>query len=138
MKAEEFLKQAMFAERRVSAASRKVELYEAMAEKVTSVLGGEQVSHTRDVTASENAILRLVEAQDQLKQFQDEYNVIVDEIVDMLNCLRDHDIEEILSYYYLKHHSISAISEEMHVSRSFIYKHYRRGMLELELLLAEK
>lgn len=138
MKAEEFLKQAMLAERRVNAASRKVELYKAMAEKVTSVLGGEQVSHTRDVTANENAVLRLVEAQDHLKQFQDEYNSIVDEIVDVLNCLRDHDIEEILSNYYLKHRSISAISEEMHVSRSFIYKHYRRGMLELESLLAKK
>ena len=59
MTAKEFLERVVLAERRVNAASRKVELYKSMAEKVTSALGGEQVTHTRDVTANENAIIRL-------------------------------------------------------------------------------
>lgn len=135
MNAKEFLDQAALAERRLNAAKRKVALYKSLAEKVTSSLGGEQVSHTRDVTANEKAILRLVEAEECVKQREDEYHAVINEIVDVLSQLEEVEFEELLTNHYLKHQSLTLISENLHMCRSKTYNRHDEAMQQLEALL---
>lgn len=135
MTAKEFLKRVVLAERRVNAASRKVELYKSMAEKVTSALGGEQVTHTRDVTANENAIIRLAEARSKVQQLEAAYQAIVDETIDTLVQLENQDYEHILHDYYLEHLSFLEISKKLHMSRSTVYIHHDEALQELDHLL---
>ena len=51
------------AERRLTAAEERVVFCRAAAAKASAVLGGECVSRSRDVTANENAVIRLMEAE---------------------------------------------------------------------------
>lgn len=137
MTAKEFLEKAVLAERRVNAASRKVELYKSMAEKVTSSIGGEQVTHTRDVTANENAIIRLAEARSKVQRLEVEYQAIVDETIDTLILLGNQDYEHILHDYYLEHLSFLEISKKLHMSRSTVYIHHDEAIQELDRLLGK-
>lgn len=73
-KALEFLKRPQAIEGRIRAALYKVDLCKSMAERITASLGGEQVSHTRNVTANENAIILLTEAHEKLEKLQMEYH----------------------------------------------------------------
>ena len=135
MTAKEFLDRITDANRRLNAANRKVNLYASLAENVTASIGGEQVTHTRDVTANEKAILRLMEARDQADQIKRERQVIEDEIVDTLAKLKDVESEELLVYHYVKNFSLPAVSKKMHICRSVIYLRHEEALQKLDVLL---
>ena len=50
-------------ERKINTAMRKQELCKGMAQRITPSLSSDRVSHTRNITASEDAISRLMEAE---------------------------------------------------------------------------
>ena len=52
-----------FAERRLTAAEERVAFCRAAAAKASAALGGEGVARSRDVPANENAVSRLMAAQ---------------------------------------------------------------------------
>ena len=54
------------AERRLTAAEERVSFCRAAATKASAVLGGEFVSRSRDVTVHENAVIRLMEAEQEI------------------------------------------------------------------------
>lgn len=66
MKAKDFLQQVALAEKRMQKAQQKVDLYRSLAEKVHASMDGERVSKTRNVTAHEEHMIRLIEAKEQL------------------------------------------------------------------------
>ena len=61
------------AERRLTAAEERVVFCRAAAAKASAVLGGECVSRSRDVTANENAVIRLMEAEQEYAEAEREY-----------------------------------------------------------------
>ena len=79
MTAKEFFKKIHAAERSVESAARKVEIFKSMAEKITSSLEGETVSHTRNMHSNEDAIIRLAEAKEELARRTEVYTKLVDE-----------------------------------------------------------
>ena len=80
MTAIEFFRRIDEVERSVHAAARKVELFKSMAEKITMSLEGEVVSHSPNVHSNEDAIIRLSEAKDDLRNLTDAYTSMVDMI----------------------------------------------------------
>ena len=85
MKAREFLNRAAKAERKVDAALQKVELCRSLTQRVTSTINGEQVSRTRNVTANEDAIIRLTEAKEQARALTEEYMAIVADTIKVVS-----------------------------------------------------
>ena len=77
MTAIEFFRRIDEVERSVHAAARKVELFKSMAEKITMSLEGEVVSHSPNVHSNEDAIIRLSEAKDDLRNLTDAYTSMV-------------------------------------------------------------
>ena len=94
-------------ERSVHAAARKVELFKSMAEKITMSLEGEVVSHSPNVHSNEDAIIRLSEAKDDLRNLTDAYTSMVDMITEKMTRLDDPEEESLLTYHYLHHISLS-------------------------------
>ena len=131
----EFLLRAEIMERRIDAALRKVELFKSLAQRITAKLDQEQVSHSRNVSANEDAIIQLMEAEEQLKQLCAEYGVVVSEIMAALASLENRDDERLLSDVFLKHHSLEQIAAREHVTKSCVYKRCDRALSELERLL---
>lgn len=133
----EFLLRAEIMERRIDAALRKVELFKSLSERVTVQLDQEQVVHSRNVRANEDAIIQLMEAEEQLKQLCAEYGVVVSKITAVLGSLEDRDDERLLSDIFLKHQPLEQIAEREHVTKSCVYKRCDRALDALEMMISQ-
>ena len=123
------------AERRLTAAEERVAFCRAAAAKASAVLGGECVSRSRDVTANENAVIRLMEAEQACAEAEREYGDLRSQICSLLQRLDDPINAEILKLRYVEHKRMTAIAKELHLSRSSIYSRHEIALSELQGIL---
>ena len=123
------------AERRLTAAEERVAFCRAAAAKASAVLGGERVSRSRDVTANENAVIRLMEAEQEYAEAEREYGDLRSQICSLLQRLDDPINAEILKLRYVEHKRMTAIAKELHLSRSSIYSRHEIALSELQGIL---
>lgn len=120
-----------FAERRLTAAEERVAFCRAAAAKSSAVLGGECVSRSRDVTANENAVIRLMEAEQEYAEAEREYGDLRSQVCSLLQRLDDPINAEILKLRYVEHKRMSTIANELHLSRSNAYYRHENALMEL-------
>ena len=123
------------AERRLTAAEERVVFCRAAAAKASAVLGGECVSRSRDVTANENAVIRLMEAEQEYAEAEREYGDLRSQVCSLLQRLDDPINAEILKLRYVEHKRMPAIAKELHLSRSSIYSRHEIALSELQDIL---
>ena len=123
------------AERRLTAAEERVAFCRAAAAKASAVLGGECVSRSRDVTANENTVIRLMEAEQEYAEAEREYGDLRSQVCSLLQRLDDPINAEILKLRYVKHKRVTAIAKELHLSRSSIYSRHEIALSELQGIL---
>lgn len=133
-----FLSRAKEAESKINSTLMKVALCKSMTERITASMGGEHVSHSRNVTANEDAIIRLTEAREELASLYQQYQELVDEIAAVISQVDDFEYQGILFQHYLQHIPLADIADKSQVSRSHVYKAHRSALEELESLLANK
>lgn len=123
------------AERRLTAAEERVVFCRAAAAKASAVLGGECVSRSRDVTANENAVIRLMEAEQEYAEAEREYGDLRSQVCPLLQRIDDPMNADILKLRYVEHKRMSAIAKELHLSRSSIYSRHEIALSELQDIL---
>lgn len=109
------------AERRLAAAEERVFYCRATATKASAVLGSECVSRSRDVTAHENAVIRLVQAEQEYAEAEQQYSEWRNQVCSLFQRLDDPINVEILKLRYVEHKRMSVIANELHLSRSNAY-----------------
>ena len=122
-------------ERKINTAMRKLDLCKSMAQHITPSLSSDHVSHTRNVMASEDAIIRLMEAEEEIKRLTSQYGEIVCEIFAVLSSMENPLDEKLLADHYLRHVSFESMAAKEHVTRDCVYKRHSRALDELETLL---
>ncbi len=137
MTAKEFFKKISDAERRVESATRKVELFKSMAEKITASLDGEQVSHTPNVHSFEDSVLRLSEAKEELNRLTAAYTALVSEISAQMRLLDDPEDEELLTCHYLRHIPLTKVAKEMHRCVAWVYRRHTIALEHLDRILED-
>ena len=124
-----------FAERRLTATEERITFCRAAAAKASAVLGGECVSRSRDVTANENAVIRLMEAEQEYAEAEREYGDLRSQVCSLLQRLDDPMNADILRLRYVEHKRMPAIAKELHLSRSSIYSRHEIALSELQGIL---
>lgn len=124
-----------FAERRLTATEERIAFCRAAAAKASAVLGGECVSRSRDVTANENTVIRLMEAEQEYAEAERQYSDLRNQVCSLLQRLDDPINAEILKLRYVKHKRVTAIAKELHLSRSSIYSRHEIVLSELQGIL---
>ena len=124
-----------FAERRLTAAEERVVFCRAAAAKASAVLGGECVSRSRDVTVHENAVIRLMEAEQEYVEAERQYSDLRNQVCSLLQRLDDPMNADILRLRYVEHKRMPAIAKELHLSRSSIYSRHEIALSELQGIL---
>ena len=119
------------AERRLTAAEERIAFCRAAAAKASAVLGGECVSRSRDVTANENAVIRLMEAEQEYAEAEREYGDLRSQVCSLFQRLDDPINAEILKLRYVEHKRMSTIANELHLSRSNAYYRHENALMEL-------
>ena len=123
------------AERRLTATEERIAFCRAAAAKASAVLGGECVSRSRDVTANENTVIRLMEAEQEYAEAERQYSDLRNQVCSLLQRLDDPINAEILKLRYVKHKRVTAIAKELHLSRSSIYSRHEIVLSELQGIL---
>ena len=123
------------AELRLTAAEERVSFCRAAATKASAVLGGEFVSRSRDVTVHENAVIRLMEAEQEYVEAERQYSDLRNQVCSLLQRLDDPMNADILRLRYVEHKRMPAIAKELHLSRSSIYSRHEIALSELQGIL---
>lgn len=122
------------AERRLTAAEERVAFCRAAAAKASAVLGGECVSRSRDVTAHENAVIRLMEAEQEYAEAEQQYSELRNQVCSLLQRLDDPMNADILKLRYVEHKRITDIAKELHISRTNAYYRHENALIKLREL----
>ena len=123
------------AERRLVAAEERVAYCRAAAAKTSVVLGSKCVSRARDVASHENAVIRLMEAEREYTEAEREYSDLSDQVCSLLQRLDDPMNADILKLRHVEHRRMSSIANELHLSRSSVYRRYTLALSELKDVL---
>ena len=123
------------AERRLTAAEERASFCRAAATKASAVLGGEFVSRSRDVTVHENAVIRLMEAEQEYVEAERQYSDLRNQVCFLLQRLDDPMNADNLRLRYVEHKRMPAIAKELHLSRSSIYSRHEIALSELQGIL---
>lgn len=82
MNAKEYLSQAYRLEQQVESKLRQIEALRSMAEGLNACIAAEPVKHTRNVTAMQDTVVKIVEAEEEL-------NGEIDRLVDLKEEIRE-------------------------------------------------
>ena len=127
-----------FAERRLTAAEERVSFCRAAAVKASAVLGGECVSRSRDVTANENAVIRLMEVEQEYAEVEQQYSDLRNQVCSLLQRLDDPINAEILKLRYVEHKRMTDIIKKTHLSRSNAYYRHENALVDLEDIFSKE
>lgn len=120
-----------FAERCLTAAEERVSFCRAAAAKASAVLGGECVSRSRDVTVHENAVIRLMEAEQKYAEAERQYSDLRNQVCSLIQGLDDPINADILKLRYVEHKRMTDISTELHLSRTNTYYRHENALRKL-------
>ena len=138
MTAREYLSQAYRLNQLANTKMEQIENLRALSEKVTASYGGEQVSHSRNVTSLEDTIVRIVAAQGDLNRQLNEIVRLQVEISSLIDKVQNVNYSEILTKRYLRFMPWNRIASEMGYSRRWVLQKHGQALEVVERLLKEK
>lgn len=130
-----FLLRARKIEKKTDAALQKVELYRSMTERTAAKLQKDSVSHSRNVTANENAIIRYMEAKEEVRKLSAEYEQVINDILSVLASMENPSHVKLLTELYILNQTVESVAKREHVTLTCLYKRCNRAFIELETLL---
>ena len=137
MTARDFLSQAYLLDQRINSKLQQVESLRCLTQRVTQSYSGEAVSRTRSATQLEDAIIRLMEVEEELNR---QIDVLIDtkiEISRLIDRVRNENYRLILEKRYLCFLPWKQIAEEMHYSRRWVLQKHERELEVVDMLLRE-
>jgi len=124
MNALEFLQQAYMLEQRIETKLQEISSLRALAETMRSFAGNEPVCRSRNVTALEDSVIKIMEQERELNEEIDRLVDLKKEILDVISEVKDLNFRLVLEKRHLCFESWPQIGEEMgHTDRWAQMKH---------------
>lgn len=135
MNALEFLQQAYMLEQQVQTKLRQITSLRSLAETMRSFTGNEPVSHTRNVTALEDAVIKIMEEEQELNAEIDRLVDLKREIREVISEVQSLDLRLVLEKRHLCFETWPQIGAEMgHTDRWAQVKH-RMALIAVQQIL---
>jgi len=138
MTAKDYLGQAYKLDQRINSKLQQVDSLRSLTQKVTASYGGEVVSHTRNVSSLEDAIIRLMEVEQELNQQIDKLVSLKMDISRCVDLVKNDGFRLILEKRYLCFQQWDHIASDMHYSRRWVLNKHDRAVEVVEKILAER
>lgn len=136
--AKDYLTQAYRIDQRINAKLEQVEQLRALTRKATASYSGERVSHSRIVTAMEDTIIRLMEAERELNQGIDRLVDLRRNIYEVLRDVRDPELQLLLELRYLCFKNWSEISVALELEDRYVFKLHSRALAEVQTIISAR
>ena len=138
MTAKEFLGQAYRLDQRINSKLQQIDSLRGLTQKVTQSYDNEVVSRTRNVSSLEDAIIRLMEAEEELNRQIDQLVDTKIEIGKLIEKVHNESYRLLLEKRYLCFLAWDQIDAEMHYSRRWVLNTHERALEVADRLLREK
>ena len=138
MTAKEFLNRAYRLDTSINNRFEQIQRLRSLAGKTTAAYRGETVSHTRNVHSSEDAIIRIIEAEQELNREIDELIVIKNDIRQVIELVADPNCRLLLESRYLCMNHWDDVCSKLEVSRSRVFELHQTALSMVETVLATR
>ena len=138
MTAKDYLSQAYRIDQRINAKLEQVARLRSLTQRVTTTFDSQRVSRTRDVTSTQTAINRLIEAEEKVNKDIDAFIDCKREIQEAIDYLEDDDCRLLLELRYLCMKCWDDIAIEMHISRAHVYRLHNLALAMTEESLEKR
>ena len=128
MDAKVYLSRAWIIEQQVRSKMQQIAALKSLAEKVTGGFGSEPVSHTRNVTAMQDSVVRILEAEEELNRKIDDLVAMKQEIADVIDRVEDDYQRLLLEKRYLLFMSWEEVEAELHYSKRWVQNCHRDAL----------
>ena len=138
MNAKDYLGQAYRLDQRINSKLQQISSLRSLTQKVTASFDGEVVSHTRNVNSLEDAIIHLMEAEEELNQEIDRLVDLKAEIASVISQVRNESYKLILEKRYLCFQTWAQIGADLHYTRRWLLTKHDRAVDVVEKLISER
>ena len=138
MMASLFMSRAFRLEAQVQSKLQQIERLRSMASKVTSNTANEPVSHTRDVTEMQDAVIRIMEEEEILKTRIKILMDVKEQIRDVIEHVDDVTLQLILEKRYLLYESIKEIAADLGYTYRWTEKKHKKALQEADRIIDER
>ena len=138
MDAKQFLSRAWYLEEQVRSKEEQIERLRSLARGTGAGFGGTGVRQARNVTAMQDAIVKITEAEEDLYREIDERVTAEMEVADVINRVPDVKLRLILEKRYLLFHSWEDVADEMAYTRRWILKKHADALDAVQRILDER
>jgi hypothetical protein len=125
-------------EAQVQSKLQQIERLRSLASKVTSNTANEPVSHTRDVTEMQDAVIRIMEEEEILKNRIKMLMDVKEQIRDVIEHVDDVTLQLILEKRYLLYESIKEIAADLGYTYRWTEKKHKKALQEADRIIDER
>ena len=135
MKAKEYLSQVFLLNKRIDSKLAQLSVLKDIATKTTSVLGGDVVSHTRNVHGGEDVIIKIIDMENGINADIDHLVDLKHEVSQAIGMISSLPCQLVLEYRYLCSQSWEEIADTLGMHVRTIHKLHSRGLQEIDEFL---
>lgn len=128
MKAKEYLNRAYKLENRINSKLHQISTLRAMAKNVSSTISDVPSSGTRNVTRTQDIIIKIVDLENE---FNDDIDSLIDikrEIMHAIKAVDNIDCQLLLEMHYLSYHTWEQIAVDLGYCMDNVFKLHRRAL----------
>ena len=115
-----------------------LEAVQSMAGRVTCTLSMTPVIHSKNPSAMDESVARIMEAEDDLADALADLLDVTEEISDVLRQIEDSDCRKVMELLYLSLEKPSEVAVDMRCSRRWVTELHNKGLRFVQRLLEDK
>ena len=135
MTALEFLSRAYRLDQQVQSKMQQISDLRSMASRVNAFIGNEPVSHTRDVTAMQSTVAKIIEEEERLNQEIDHLVDVKQEISEVISRVQDVTLRLILEKRYLLFQYWEKIAVDLNLTTRWIKERHKMALRVVDRIL---
>ena len=128
MKVREYLNRAFKLEKRINSKLDQISTLRVMAEKVSSTINDVFSSGTRNVTRTQDIIIKIIDLENEINDDIDSLIEIKREIMHAIKAVENIDCQLLLEMRYLSYHTWEQIAVDLGYCMDNVFKIHRRAL----------
>lgn len=132
--AKEYLSQAYRIDQRISSKIKQVQSLRDLAEKASATLSNVPPSGTRNIHRMEDVICKMIDLESEINA---ELMRLIDtkhEIVTVINCVENHELQTLLELRYLCFNTWEEISVALHLDIRWVHRLHNKALNEVDAI----
>lgn len=128
MTAKEYLNQAYYVDKEITAKIEEIEKLNALATKATTTFSDMPGSPNRDIHKNEKLLVKIIDLENEITDRIDYLIDLKRDIYSVINQVKNPDYKLLLEMRYLCFKKWEEIAIDMHLDLSWIYKIHKRAL----------